>query len=84
MILPTKFLPAERSLISVGGEILSVLRDGPRSVSELWERFRSDRKRKYPLTYDWFVLALTLLYAIDSVELVKGLIRLAKVSGDDI
>jgi hypothetical protein len=84
MILPTKFLPAERSLISVGGEILSALRDGPRSESELWERLRSDRKRKYPVSYDWFVLALTLLYAIDSVELAKGLIRLAKVSGDDI
>ncbi|NUL18074.1 hypothetical protein HUN27_14590 [Agrobacterium tumefaciens] len=83
MILPTKFLPAERSLISVGGEILSVLREGPRSVSELWERFRSDSKRKYPLSYDWFVLALTLLYALDSVELVRGLVRLAKVSGDD-
>lgn len=78
MILPTKFLPAERSLIVVGGEILALLKDGPRSVSELWERIRGDKTRKYPIAYDWFILALTLLYTIDCVALVSGLIVLTK------
>ncbi|WP_338110982.1 ABC-three component system middle component 6 [Rhizobium cauense] len=76
MILPTKFLPAERSLIVIGGEIISLLRNGPRSVSELWERIRSDKARKYPVGYDWFTLALTLLYMIDAVDWRSGLIAL--------
>ncbi|MDE3783403.1 MULTISPECIES: ABC-three component system middle component 6 [Sinorhizobium/Ensifer group] len=76
MILPTKFLPAERSLIVIGGEILVLLGDGPRSVSELWERIRGDKSRKYPVGYDWFTLALTLLYMIDAVDMKSGLIVL--------
>ncbi|CAN7442424.1 hypothetical protein LJR235_002824 [Pararhizobium sp. LjRoot235] len=73
MILPTKFLPAERSLIVIGGEILGLLGDGPRSVSELWERIRADKARKYPVGYDWFTLALSLLYMIDSIDMTSGL-----------
>lgn len=76
MILPTKFLPAERSLIVIGGEILALLAQGPRSVSELWESMRGDTVRKYPVGYDWFTLALTLLYTIDAVDLRSGLIAL--------
>jgi hypothetical protein len=56
MILPTKFLPAERSLIHVGGEVLVVLKDEPQTVSSAWDRLRSV-ERRYPLSFDWFAHA---------------------------
>lgn len=71
MILPTKYLPAERSLISVGGEVLVILRNGPATVSDVWEAL-STKPRKYPLDFDWYALALTLLYGMGVVEVAEG------------
>lgn len=68
MILPSRFLPAERSLIAVGGEILALLKNGPRSVAEAWDVLRS-RERRHPLSFDWFALALALLFAMGLLEL---------------
>lgn len=71
MILPSKHLSIGRSLVGVGGEILALL-DRPREVSEVWERFRSaraDRERQVPITFDWFVLALSFLFAIKAIHL---------------
>jgi hypothetical protein len=76
MILPSKHLAQSRSLIGVGAEILSQL-DEPLTVSELWERTRSARVSKVselPLSFDWFVLALTFLYAIFAVEMNDGVL----------
>lgn len=77
MILPTKYLPHERALLSVGGDILTQLEE-PRTVSELWDRVRGIRNAKYnaaPISFDWFILALNLLYAIAAVEYKNGLVR---------
>ncbi|MGO8141962.1 ABC-three component system middle component 6 [Rhizobium leguminosarum] len=79
MILPTKFLPAERSLIVLGGEIITMLSGYPRSVSEVWEGMSAE-SRKAPLTFDWFVLALDLLYAMSVIETDNGLLRIAKAA----
>jgi hypothetical protein len=68
LILPSRYLPAERSLISVGGEILTILKDGPITVSDALERL-SAAERRHPLAFDWFALALTLLYAMGLLEL---------------
>ncbi|PDS34697.1 hypothetical protein CO665_29535 [Rhizobium anhuiense] len=77
MILPSKFLPAERSLIVIGGEVLNVVKDNPQSVSEVWERMReAKQKTRVPLGFDWFVLAVTLLFAMGTVELKDGLLTL--------
>lgn len=68
MILPAKHLSPDRSLAGIGSDILAQL-DEDRSVSELWERVRAGRSlAASPLSYDWFVLALTMLYAISAVE----------------
>ncbi|MCO8019421.1 hypothetical protein NI456_11190 [Brevundimonas diminuta] len=70
MILPGKHLKPDRALLSVGGEILSVMGDSG-TVSEVWDRVRDLRGRRVevsPLPFDWFVLALTLLYAIGAIE----------------
>ena len=71
MILPGKHIRQDRALISVGGDILSVL-DSPMSVSEVWTKVqtvRATREESSPLPFDWFILALTLLYAISAIAL---------------
>lgn len=74
MILPGKHLRHDRAILSVGAEILAKL-DQPRSVSELWEHVRAARdERAMPLTFDWFVLSLSFLYAISAIEQAAGLI----------
>ena len=70
MILPGKHIKQDRALIAVGGDILSVL-DAPMSVSAVWKRVqvvRAAREDASPLPFDWFILALTLLYAISAIN----------------
>jgi len=70
MILPGKHIRQDRALISVGGDILSVLNE-PAHVSDIWQKVRSlrlARPNSSPLSYDWFILSLTLLHAIYAVE----------------
>lgn len=77
MILPTKYLPHDRALLSVGAEILEQLKE-PRTVSELWECVREARMNRVaatPLSFDWFVLALNLLYTVTAVEYSNGVVR---------
>lgn len=77
MILPTKYLSHDRALLSVGAEILAQLKE-PRTVSELWECVREGRNKcvaATPLSFDWFVLALNLLYAVTAIEYSNGVVR---------
>lgn len=70
MILPGKHIKQDRALIAVGGDILSVL-DEPMTVSVIWKKvqlLRSTREDASPLPFDWFILALTLLYAISAIN----------------
>jgi hypothetical protein len=76
MILPGKHLRQDRALLTVGAEVLAHL-DEPRSVSELWERVRLTRASTpalAPLSFDWFILSLNLLYAIRAVDLGDGVL----------
>lgn len=80
MILPGKHLRQDRALLTIGAEILSHL-DEPRTVSELWERVRQVRETESasaPLSFDWFILALNLLYAIYALKLSGGVIVAAR------
>lgn len=77
MILPTKRLSPDRALLTIGAEILSAL-DESKTVSRIWEDFRLRRGQKphrATVTFDWFVLALDLLYMIGSIEMERGKIR---------
>jgi hypothetical protein len=75
MILPTKGLAADRALLSVGAEVLRRL-DRPQTVSRLWEQVK---QRKDTLTetipYDWFLLAVDLLYLCGAVDFEDGRLR---------
>ena len=77
MILPSRHLPQERALLTIGGEILLRL-DRPKTISGLWEELnQSDPMQPNSpsrLSYDWFVLALDLLFTIDAITLNGGLI----------
>lgn len=76
MILPSKHLPQDRALLSVGAAILRQL-SHPVTVSALWEsmpRAQGDQKALSPLHYDAFVLALDLLFLIGAVELRDGVL----------
>lgn len=78
MILPGKHLRQDRALLSIGAEILGQL-DGPCTMSELWERVHEARNSIptfSPLSFDWFVLSLNLLYAISAIDLEDGIISL--------
>lgn len=76
MILPSKHISPERSLIGVGSRLLPLL-DHPQTISTAWERFEAvDRARSgaAAVTFDWFVLCLDMLYAMGSVEICDGLL----------
>ena len=72
MILPTKHLPTERSLLGIGAEVLHLL-DNPKTVSRLWTDIQEHRgELANRLSFDWFVLSLNLLYMIDAIEMKRG------------
>jgi hypothetical protein len=73
LILPTKGIPPNKALVTIGAEILRRL-DEPRTVSRLWNDYAAmDAERE--VTFDWFVLALDLLYMLGTVEMRNGLIE---------
>lgn len=71
MILPTKGVPASKALVTVGADVLDLLGDSSLSVSGLWRQLadRRDASSMTRVSFDWFVLALDLLFALDAVEL---------------
>lgn len=76
MILPSKHLPQERALLTVGATILRHL-SHPRTISAVWELMSSatvDHKASLPMRYDGFVLALDLLFLVGAIELREGLL----------
>ena len=76
MILPTKHLHPRRSLIALGADMLGLLQE-PKTVSRLWEEFRSlqFQKSMAPVTYEWFILTIDLLYLIGAVHHQKGQVQ---------
>jgi len=81
VILPTKGVPASKALITVGGEVLEILGDSPLSVSGLWLQHSEHRRTSEAarISYDWFVLALDLLYTLGALQITDlGLVRRAQ------
>ncbi len=74
MILPGKHLRGDIALLGVGGEVLAQLSE-PKTVSELWERTRQGRAPgSSPITFDWFILSLSFLYAVAAIDINDGII----------
>lgn len=71
MILPTKGITPDRSILSVGSDLLDLL-DSPQSVSNLWSRYLNFRKQmglERPVNFNWFVLTLDFLFSIEAIDL---------------
>lgn len=80
MILPTKRLPQDRALIAIGADVLLNLAR-PQTVSKLWDEVKQSRHaRRFStqLPFDWFLLALSILFAIGAIELIDGRLHRAK------
>lgn len=70
MILPTKHIKLENSLLNVGATLLSNITN-KQTVSLLW-----DSVRQYPevKTFEKFTLTLDLLYTLGLVDLKNGIV----------
>ena len=69
MILPSKHISQENALLTVGAELLNIIKR-PKTVSTIWEQIRLARS----INYNWFILALDLLYTLDAIEINEGLV----------
>nr|VFK55579.1 MAG: hypothetical protein BECKTC1821F_GA0114240_100736 [Candidatus Kentron sp. TC] len=77
MILPSKHISQERALLTIGARILRRL-DHPKTVSAVWEEFSARAGEASHTTpsigYDYFVLALDLLFLMGAIEPRDGLL----------
>lgn len=77
MILPSKHLRQDRALLGIGAELLGMLSE-PITVSRLWNDFDARRQMHADgalVTYDWFILALDLLFLVGVVDFSRGRVR---------
>ena len=76
MILPTKHIPLDRSLLGAGAMVLQLL-EAPITPTAIWEHAKHAQEIG---TYGRFVLVLDFLYTIGAVDLVDGLIGKRELS----
>ena len=77
MILPSKQLNHNRALLSVGADVLRILTE-PKTVSRVWDELQRSQTSRFGeviVTYDWFILALDLLFAMSAIDLDAGRLR---------
>lgn len=76
MLLPTKRLTGDKSLIAIGALVIENLYE-PKTVSRLWDEIgRQFRNRPSgAISFEWFVLSLDLLFALGVAELHRGKIQ---------
>ena len=76
MLLPNKHVPVNRSLVGLGGTILGILQDRPRTVSSTWERVRTSN---IDASFEQFALAASFLFALGAVELEDDNLRVTRL-----
>lgn len=70
MILPTKHVSLDKSLLGAGAFLLSIMIE-PMTITGIWEKVKHTSKIE---TYGRLVLTLDFLYAIGAIDLVDSLI----------
>jgi hypothetical protein len=70
MILPTKHVSLDNSLLGAGAVVLSILTESM-TITGIWEKVKHASEVG---TYARFVLTLDFLYAISAIDMVDGLI----------
>lgn len=76
-LLPDKYVPIEYSSVGLAALVLESLQPND-TVSTLWHRLSNDERVR---TFNRFADALTVLYAANVIDLVRGSIRLARRNG---
>ncbi len=76
MLLPNKHVPVNRSLVGLGGTILGILQDRPRTVSSTWERVRTSN---IDASFEQFALAASFLFSLGAVELEDDNLRVTRL-----
>ena len=74
MILPSKHISEEQSLLGVSVVVLKYL-EKPQTVTSLWDKLRNEQVVG---TYERFVLALDMLYILRIINMYQGMIRKEK------
>ncbi len=71
MILPSKSIPPEKSLIALGGFVLKLLQESPLTVTSVWTKLHTSESAPHAATasFEWFVLSLVMLHALGAIEL---------------
>jgi len=77
MLLPSRSVSPQRALLTVAAQI-SLQLDSPRTVTETWMRlkeWRASHGFDQPVTFEWFQLALDMLYALGLVDFDERTLR---------
>jgi hypothetical protein len=72
MILPTKGIPTHRALLSVAFQVLEATKRETVTIGQGYQQLLELREKlglTTPLTFEWYVLSLDVLYALDLVQL---------------
>jgi hypothetical protein len=80
VILPSKHIPPNRSLISVAAEVHEFI-VAKSTVSSIWNELNemlSKSMRAGEISYDWFILSLDLLFLLGFIENESGFIKRKK------
>ncbi len=72
MILPTKHLSTNDSLLGIGASLILLLSRQQQTLTRLWDEARSINQQ---ITYPQFLLSLDLLYTLGAVEMDNGVLR---------
>ena len=74
MIIPTKHIKLENSLLGLGADILRHL-EKPKTVSTLWEQAKLIKGIK---SYGRFTLVLDFMFMINAIKFSDGFLRRTK------
>ncbi len=75
MILPTKYLTENQTLLGVGATLLDNLVQ-PRTLSGLWESVKNQSNIG---TFERFILGVDMLYILGIIKLVDGKIKKSSI-----
>jgi len=67
MIMGDKIVKIEDSLFSIGGYILSILKNDSLSIDKLYENFSKQYPKK--ISFENFIYAIDFLYMIKKIEI---------------
>ena len=76
-LLPNKYLPIEFSSVGLSALLLEQLHAND-TVTTLWNRVSTDDRIR---SFDRFADALTVLYAANLIEMVRGTLRTVTTAG---